>query len=159
LGVTVTYKDQHWYWRALGWLVMAVTFGQVKDFVDGSTTTIGKTIALPRAAEKWNDISMLETFTHELVHVNQFKRFTPVVFGFLYLFCFFPLGLAYFRYWAERQAYVAGFEVLVRAYGEGVRPGLVAFATQEMIGPDYGWAWPFRASVTKYFEDNIPHAS
>lgn len=142
-----------WFWRALGAVVKIVTFGNLADFQTGYLTTIGSTIALPVGWERRDAEWRLEVLTHELVHVDQSQRLTAALMSFLYLFAFFPVGLAYARYVFEREAYVAGFKTALR-YGAD-RQALIDHGVSQMTGPNYLWAWPFKASVRKYFEDSL----
>jgi hypothetical protein len=155
LGAKVVYKDQSWFWKALNVVMIIITFGKMRDFGTQFTTTIGKTIAVPPQARTWDDLAWLETLTHEGTHVLQFKKYTPVLFGLAYLLCFFPIGLAYVRYRAERRAYVNGFTALLK-YRPDLRPALVAHGVAQMTGSNYLYAWPFKKSVTAWFEANIP---
>jgi hypothetical protein len=154
LGVKIVYKEG-WFWKALAWLVLIVTFGQNK-FFDQYITTVYKTIGVPRAWDSWPAISKLEILTHELCHVQQLKKWTPPGFFLCYLLFPLPFGLAWCRYRIEREAYVAGFAVLLR-YKVVSRAVLIEHVVEEMSGAGYGWAWPFSKSVRKWFEENVPH--
>ncbi len=153
-GVKIVRKDEHWFWRALGWLVMVVTFGQNKSFNTTFTTTIGHTIGVTPSWDTFSDARKVEILTHELVHVDQFKKYTPVGMGVLYLLFFLPIGLAYFRYRFEREAYVAGFR-RVLARDPSQRSTLIDHGVEQCCGANYGWAWPFRKSVRAWFEENL----
>lgn len=152
-GVKIVRKDQHWFWKALGWIVMVVTFGQNKTFTSRYITTIGKTIAVPSTWDSYSDLSKLEILTHELVHVGQYRKYTPPVMGLLYLLVFFPIGLAYFRYRFEREAYVVGFKKTL-SYDPSQRQRLIDHGVEQMTSGQYGWTWPFKKSVRAWFEAN-----
>lgn len=156
-GVKVVYKDQSWFYRAIGKALYVLSFGKMKDFVTEFTTTIGKTIAVPRDYDQWSDERKIELFTHELTHVGQFKKYTLVGMAFLYLFVFFPVGLAYFRYRFERQAYLNGFKKELELYPSDslLRGELIQHGVDQMTGPNYLWAWPFKKAVKAWFEKNL----
>jgi len=141
MGVKIVSKDKSWF--KLG-----------KNF----TTTLGKTIYTPPGWDTYGDLEKLETITHEIVHVRQMKSMTLPVFLFLYLLAFFPIGLAYFRYVMEREAYVVGFRKYLeytvnnRAF---TRAMLIQHGVDNLTGKNYLWCWPFRRSVRAWFEKNL----
>lgn len=150
-GVKVVPKQGRW-WNFLGWLVMVVTFGQNRRFKD-YITTIYKTIAVPDGWEQWPAASRLEILVHEAHHVEQFRKWTPPLFALLYLLLPFPVGLAWFRYYFERSAYAAGYKVSIK-YGAN-REFLIEHGVEQLTGAGYAWAWPFKKSVRKWFEENV----
>src|SRR5688572_24111951 len=106
-GVKVVYKEGRW-WSFLNWLVTVLSFGQNRSFKN-YVTTIWKTIAVPRESwDRWPAVVQLEVLTHEAKHVEQFRKWTPPLFALLYVLFPLPLGLAWFRYKMERDAYAAG---------------------------------------------------
>ena len=77
--------------------------------------------------------------------------------AFLYLVPFFPLGLAYGRARLEWEAYEETLRATAEHYGivavksAALRDGIVTRFT----GPDYGWMWPFRRSVERWYDDAV----
>jgi hypothetical protein len=155
-GIKIVRKDQHWFWKVLGFLVLCVTFGKNKTFSTRYVTTIHKTIAVPPNWVDRDPLYKLEILTHELVHVAQFKKYTPVVMGLLYLLFPLPIGLAYFRWRFEREAYVAGYKKLLQYnYSPELRQALVDHGVVQMTSGQYGWTWPFKNSVRDYFDAHV----
>jgi hypothetical protein len=73
---------------------------------------------------------------------------------FLYLLPFFPLGLAYGRARIEWEAYTETQRATAELLG---RDALHSRALRERIvgrftGPDYGWMWPFRKQVERWYD-------
>ncbi len=155
-GVKIVRKDQSTFFKILGWLVYAFTFGKNSSFTTGYITTINKTIGVPSTWDSFGDLAKLEILTHEMVHVAQAKKWTFILFGFLYLFIFLPLGLAYFRYVFEREAYVVGFKKLMQ-YDPSpeTRARCIDHGVTNMTTGQYGWAWPFPKSVRAWFESQL----
>lgn len=151
-GVKLVYKET-WFWKLLNYLTIAITFGKNTTFLL-AITTIGKTIAVPRHWDLYSSQTKLEILVHELVHVAQYKRLTVPGFFFIYLLFPLPIGLAFFRYKLEREAYAAEFRVAVAAGAD--REALIDDVVEQMAGPGYTWAWPFRKSVRAYFEKAVP---
>lgn len=129
-----------WFWSLLALVA--------PNFVYGFTTTVRNTIFVSPA---WNDSSVytpaerVAILKHERVHLRQARRYTWPLFAFLYLFIAFPIGLSYFRYRFEREAYL-----------EDIRTGwnTVENVVQTLGGPLYLWCWP-KSWVRKWFEENL----
>ena len=155
LGCRIVKKANVWWWRVLATLYRVITFGKSQSLLTGYTTTIGKTFYVPDDYDSWNPIDKLETVTHELVHIEQARRLTPVVFFLLYTFAYFPVVAAWWRYRLEREAYVIGFKKTLE-YAPQARQQLIDKAVDQMTGPGYFWAWPFKRSVRAFFEAQLP---
>lgn len=121
-------KRARWYWRVLHWLLLIVTFGGNRTFNDKYTTTIGmligwSTTQWERITERsvgWED-RIWSTLQHEREHLRQFKKFGLFVMLILYVFVFFPIGLAWFRAKFERAGYLRTLQcwyVLNRRWAE-----------------------------------------
>ena len=103
-------KD-NWFSNALATIVMLVTFGGMsrEDFLKNFATTIGPLQFYPRA---WRIAQVERILVHESRHTKQSRWFSfgihPWVglpfYAITYLLLFFPLELAFFRAWFERDA-------------------------------------------------------
>lgn len=151
-----------WFWTALHWLVVIVTFGRNRRFATDYVTTIGRWIAVPVGMEPSAGL-----LAHERHHVSQFARaglgvpeIGIVVLGIAYLLLPLPLGLAWCRWRIERTAYVAGWTVELAAMPAEWRfvrrQQLIAHGVEQMTAGAYGWAWPFPAAVRRWFEEHTP---
>jgi len=96
------------------------------------------------------------TMRHEAVHMRQFRRWTRPGMALLYLLLPLPMGLAYFRMRFERAAYEetirCGFELYGMAH---VREHLREHILEQFTGPSYGWMWPFRRSLERWYDVQI----
>ena len=146
------------FWEALHKIVKYITFGGNDRFLKGYYTTIGPIVGVPEGRDA--DPATLE---HELVHINQAKKFGAgnpwlglPIFGILYLLLPLPMGLAYFRYRFERVAYVRGINVKMANQGhKNSRSYLIDRAVMQLTTGAYGWTWPFPKAVRAYFEKHI----
>jgi hypothetical protein len=165
-GIKVVEK-KGWFWKTLHWLVAIVTFGQNRDFLRGYYTTIGPVIGLPNGMKP--AAANPATLMHEAEHVQQFRSLgwgnawvgIPLML-LLYIFLPLPIGLAWFRYYFEREAYAVGIEwELLNARGYlqtgkiELRQRRIAQAVEQLTGPMYGWTWPFKKSVARWFEQRV----
>lgn len=169
-----------WFWSGLHWIVLVLTLGRNRRFLTDYATTIGPWIALPPdwvahvsdPAPEWAWLRYL--LVHERVHVEQFRRWgfgSPrvgiVTMGFAYLFLPLPVGLAWFRWRFEREAYAEGFRVelaqlpveLGRDATEWerhtMRVRLLDFAVEQLTTGAYAWTWPFPRTVRRWFEEHV----
>ncbi len=161
-----------WFWKGLHWLVVVVTFGQNRRFLDSYATTIGPVIALPPAwLERRSEAWLVALLAHEAHHVTQFRRWGfgsawvgAVTMGFAYLFLPLPIGFAYFRWKSEREAYAVGWRVdleLSRAAGadpaslHARRRTLIDHGVRQLTGGAYGWTWLIKSQVREWFEAHV----
>lgn len=120
-GAKIVIKDG-WFWNLLGFFVKLVSLGKNTAFMTTFTTTIGNTIAMP--VKIW-DMRLTEPewfyriVMHELEHVRQFKKrgfgsikLGVLIHGISYVLLPLPIGAAYIRYAAERDAYIEGFRAI-----------------------------------------------
>jgi len=83
----IKYKDESTLMKIVGRILF---FN--KSFMTNFTTTLGSTIYFPnKKFEQLRPISALVILLHELVHVHDSKKWSRILFSFLYLF---PLTLA-----------------------------------------------------------------
>lgn len=102
--------------------------------------TIGRTIYHPtgRDPKKYPT-----TVAHELVHVDQQAKLGVLLFTALYLFAPLPVGIAYFRWKFEREAYLVN-----------IRLGAMTPVTAaDVLWRGYGWPWP-KGAMARWFYDH-----
>jgi len=178
LQLCIKHKDEVKGWRILAAIVMLLTFGKV-NLLTRFWATIGNVVYVPlRLDEKgkvyrYGDLPYEDYYilSHELKHVEQFARLGfpkvrggralgVVVFALLYIFPFFPIGLAYGRYRLEREAYLAGLVAAKRIgyekwasrhYQKPPLPQLEKAIQACSVSPWYLWPWPFPQSVRRWF--------
>ncbi len=133
----------------------AITFGGQRDYLTRYHTVIGNKLYVPDAWDSTTDVERMIVLRHERVHLRQRRRYGFVVFAFLYLVPILPLGLAYGRARLEWEAYTetlratAELQGLPAASSEQLRRRIVGRFT----GPAYGWMWPFRRQVEKWYAE------
>ncbi len=156
-GVSVVRKRdvplQRWIDRAL----RVITFGAMRSYLTDYVTTIGRTIYLPEGWESVPPGRRWETLEHELVHVRQFARFGLVGMAVLYLLVPLPMGLAWCRAQLEWEAYRVSLRCVAELEGlEAARdPAFREEIVRRFSGPDYGYMWPFAASVRRWIESEL----
>lgn len=138
---------------ALRW----VTFGGQRRYMTHYHTVIGRTLYVPDCWEEMTDLDKVILLRHERVHLCQSRRYSPVLMAFLYLVPWCPIGLAWGRARLEWEAY----EETLRATAElkgmdaAVEPGLRSRIVSRFTGPDYGWMWPFRRQVERWYDEAV----
>lgn len=156
-NVQVFAKDRKWrrLWLIIDSLLEILSQGKNVSFYRKCTTTIGPYVFFPAGWEsKRADLVDCVTLQHEIEHVKQFRRcgggnawLGVPLFALLYLLFPVPVGLAWFRYSAERTAYKKSVEAW-KGYGVNVNP---TYYIETLSGPTYLWPWP-AAWVRKWFE-------
>jgi hypothetical protein len=131
-----------------------VTLGGMRDYLEGYQTTIGKTVYVTSDWERRTADERYVTLRHEAVHVRQFRRLTLPVMAFLYLLVPLPMGLAYFRARLEWEAYTETIRAAAEVWGADHprRQDFRRHIVDQFVGPSYGWMWPFRRSVERWYD-------
>lgn len=154
---TLVYKDNSKFMRLLNVLLLIVTFGGQRQFMTRFTTTIGKTIYVPREWEQYPVAEKITILRHERIHLRQAKRYPLFVFSFLYLFFPLPLFLAYYRAKFEKEAYEESMRSDADLYGGMVlyQKSYSDFIQSQFTSSAYGWMWPFKDSINKWYLDTV----
>jgi hypothetical protein len=154
-------KKKGWFWKTIHVLVAIFTFGTNRNFLKGYYTTIGPWIGVPEGWEARSLAGRIAVLEHELIHVKQCAKFglgNAIVglplFTLFYLLLPLPIGLAYFRWRFEREAYVHGINVRVSIEPHR-RQDKIDGAVEQLTSGLYGWTWPFKRTVRAFFEKNV----
>lgn len=153
-GFRVVRKDQSTFHRAIHYALIGLTFGQMRTYLDSFQTTIGKTVYVTADWDEWEPDERYATMRHEAVHLRQFKKYTLPVMAVLYVLLPLPMGLAYFRARFEMEAYAETIRANAELYGVGYVRGADhrKHVIGQFMGPSYGWMWPFRRSLDRWYD-------
>jgi hypothetical protein len=153
--VRVVRKSDFRHQRVIGLLLKAITFGGQNTYLSHYVTTLGHTIFVPDDFDDWPAANVLEILRHELVHVEQFERYTWL--GMIVIYGFFPLPafLAYGRARLEWEAYRETLRAVAEIEGLPAARRMRGQITQRFTGPDYGWMWPFPKSVHRWIDEEL----
>jgi hypothetical protein len=94
------------------------------------------------------------TLRHERVHMRQFRRFSGLGMALGYGLLPLPMGLSYFRARLEMAAYAESIRAAAEVWGiDSVRdPQYRNRIVSQFTGPAYGWMWPFRTQVERWYD-------
>jgi hypothetical protein len=120
-------------------------------------TVIGDTLYVPPGWTGMSDVDRVILLRHERIHLRQRRRLGTVLMTLVYLLPFFPLGLAYGRAWIEWEAYCETLRATAELRGiEAARaPALKREIVRRFVSGDYGWMWPFRRQVERWYDAAI----
>lgn len=147
-------KEADRFSRLIDLTLRILTLGGQNRYLTEYHTVIGYTLYVPSAWDTTDDLDRAITLRHERVHLLQRQRYGFALMAFFYLVPFLPLGLAYGRARLEWEAYAetlratAELRGLDAARSKELRRRIVA----RFLGPDYGWMWPFRGQVERWYE-------
>jgi hypothetical protein len=156
-GVRIVRKDRSPLSRAIHVALVAVTLGRMRRFLDGYQTTIGQTIYVTPDWDERPFEDRVITLRHELVHLRQFQTLTFPGMALVYLLLPLPMGLAYGRARLEWEAYRETIRAVAEIRGRDAAraPALRARIVSQFTGPSYGWMWPFRRQVERWYDDAV----
>jgi hypothetical protein len=141
--------------RAIHVALAVVTLGGQRVYLTRYHTVLFGVLWVPDAWEAMTDDDRYVLLRHERVHLRQRARMGDVVMAFVYLVPFFPLFLAYGRARLEWEAYVETLRATAEVHGVEAARALRGHIVGRFTGPDYGWMWPFRGTVNRWFDEAI----
>lgn len=133
-------------------LLRVLTFGQMKTFMSGYTTTIGTTVYTPSDWAGRDPLLRAITLRHERVHMRQRERFGAIGYALLYLLFPLPIGFAWGRTYLEGEAYEETLRAYVDYYGPVIPSAERERIIGEFTGPAYFWMWPFRRATERWYD-------
>ncbi|HEU4409642.1 MAG TPA: hypothetical protein VFS43_30585 [Polyangiaceae bacterium] len=151
----IVYKRNSLFSRVLDVALRAVTLGGQCHYMTKFHTVIGSTLYVPDCWDEMSDVDRVITLRHERVHLRQSRRYTAVGMAFLYLVPLLPLGLAYGRARLEWEAYAETVRATAELRGLACAedPALRRHIIAQFLGPTYGWMWPFRAQLERWYDE------
>jgi len=154
-GFRIVRKDQSRFHRAIHYTLIAITFGRMRSYLDSYQTTIGKTVYV---TADWDDLPADQryvTLRHEAIHLRQFRKLTLPVMAVIYVLLPLPMGLAYGRARLEQQAYAESIRAAAEVWGSDYprRDEYRRYVIDQFMGPSYGWMWPFRSSLERWYDE------
>ncbi len=134
-----------------------LTLGRQRAYLTHYHTVIGRTLYLPDSWDRTPEIARVIVLRHERVHLRQFRRFGLPGMAAIYLVPLFPVGLAWGRAWLEWEAYRETLAATAELRGlEAARcPALRGEIVDRFVTGAYGWMWPFRRAVERWYDDAI----
>jgi hypothetical protein len=150
-------KQDNAFSRAIDLALKLVTLGAQRHYLTHYHTVIGYTLYVPPGWAQMSDIARVILLRHERVHLLQRRRYGFLLFAFLYLVPFLPLGLAYGRARLEWEAYRETLRATAELQGlEALGDGrLQDEIVRRFVGGDYGWMWPFPGRIRAWIEEAI----
>jgi hypothetical protein len=126
----------------------------MRSYLDSFQTTIGSTVYVTADWDTTSANQRYVTLRHEAIHLRQFRRYTLPGMALLYVLLPIPLGLAWFRAYFEKEAYAESIRAAAEVWGPD-HPRLPSFRNhiiQQFTGPSYGWMWPFRSNIERWYD-------
>ena len=139
---------------ALDRVLRVLTFGGQSQFLTHYHTVLGYRLYTPDSWAGASEVDRMIVLRHERVHLRQRRRYGFFLMAFLYLIPFLPLGLAYGRARLEWEAYEETLRATAELLGlERARsPELRTRIVERFTGGAYGWMWPFRSQVERWYD-------
>ncbi len=151
----VRYKRESGLQRAIHVALAIVTFGAMRTYATHYHTVLFGVLWVPDSWDEMTDVDRVILLRHERVHLRQRRRMGDVVMALVYLLPFFPLFLAYGRARIEWEAYRETIAATAELRGIDAARALRPTLVRRFVGPDYGWMWPFRATIERWFDEEI----
>jgi hypothetical protein len=154
-GFRIVRKDRSLLHRAIHHALIGLTLGRMRSYLGSYQTTIGRTVYV---TADWDDRDPDEryvTLRHEAIHLRQFRRFTLPGMALLYLLLPLPMGLAWCRAYFEKEAYAESVRAAAEVWGPEFprRDAYRRHVIAQFTGAAYGWMWPFRGDVERWYDE------
>lgn len=156
-GFRVVHKRHSPLSRGIDLALRALTLGRQRAYLTQYHTVIGCTLYLPDAWEGASEIDRVIVLRHERVHLRQFRRYGRLGMAALYLVPLLPIGLAWGRARLEWEAYreTLAATAELRGLATARSPALRQQIVGRFVSGAYGWMWPFRRVVERWYDDVI----
>ncbi|MFO0674636.1 MAG: hypothetical protein U0235_34325 [Polyangiaceae bacterium] len=141
--------------RAIDVALRVITANQMTTYLTRYHTVLFGTLWVPDTWDAMSDLDRYVLLRHERVHLRQRKRMGDVAMAYVYLVPIFPIGLAYGRARIEWEAYVETLRATDEVYGRAATLALRGPIVERFVGPDYGWMWPFRRTIERWFDEAV----
>jgi hypothetical protein len=151
----LVYKRESGLQRAIHVFLCVVTCGGMRSYLSHYHTAMFGKLYLPAKWDQMSDEDRYILLRHERVHLRQRKRMGDVVMTFLYVFWILPLGLAWGRARIEWEAYLETIRATYEVRGIEAARALKSEIVRRYTAPDYGWMWPFKRTVERWFDEAI----
>ncbi len=153
-GFRIVRKDQSTLHRAIHVALIGLTLGRMRSYLDSFQTTIGTSVYVTADWDDWSSDRRYVTLRHEAVHLRQFRKFTLPGMALLYVLLPLPMGLAWFRAYFEKEAYAESIRAVAEVWGPDYphRAEYRAHVIEQFMGASYGWMWPFRAGLERWYD-------
>lgn len=134
-----------------------ITFGQMKTFMTGFTTTLGQKVYVTESWDGYLLASKVEILRHERIHMRQAKKYGRILFSILYLLVPFPIGVAYFRKKFEQEAYEESLRAMYEWRGARVLDSkdIKGRIISHFTTSQYFWMWPWKKDLDKWYDSTI----
>lgn len=147
-AVRILPKGSSWFMRILS-VLLFFNRGFMGDFV----TTIGRMIWVPDDWTGWNALTRASILRHELVHLRQQEKYGMLLYAVIYLLFPLPFGLAWGRAYLEKQAYEESIRARYVYFGSNsFTPAYREQMVDYFTSSQYGWMWPFRRSIERWYD-------
>lgn len=160
-GLVIEPKESKWYWRVMGKIISALSFGKI-DFMNNFFSTFGNKIGTTPSWDVYWIGSKYEIVLHEMEHLRQKKKFGlgsvwlgTFIMGFAYLFLPLPIGLAWCRAELEKQAFAESIRARIQTSGLDHAMSLKSVVVKSFTGVDYFFMWPFKNHISKWFDETV----
>jgi hypothetical protein len=148
----IVYKRDSPLQKLIGRALALVTLGGQRQYLTRYHTVLFGKLYVPDAWDAMDDGARYVLLRHERVHLRQRKRMGDLAMAFVYLVPLFPIGLAWGRARIEWEAYVETIVATAELYGLDAARRLEDEIVRRYVGPDYGWMWPFPATIRRWFQ-------
>jgi hypothetical protein len=147
-------KDRSPLHHAIHHALRALTLGRMTAYLDGYQTTIGSTIYVTPDWDARDADERYVVLRHEAIHLRQFRALTVPGMAVLYLLLPLPMGLSWFRARFEKAAYAESIRAAAEVWGPAFprRPEYRGHVIAQFTGAAYGWMWPFRANLERWYD-------
>jgi hypothetical protein len=154
-------KDRSPLHKAIHYALCGLTFGQMTSYLDEFQTTIGCTVYVTPEWDSWDADRRYVTLRHEAVHLRQFRRYRVLGMVLLYVLLPAPIGVAWFRAQFEKAAYAEGIRAAAEVWGADYprRAEYRRHVIGQFTGPSYGWMWPFRSGLERWYDQVLASLS
>lgn len=165
----MAHKRKVWFHWIYHFIIMTFTLGFNRNYIGRFTTTSKNRVDWSdkhheriQSGDAYALDRVWSTLRHERVHLRQFEKYGFILMAMAYIHPPF-IGLVYGRAMTEKPGYLESLRAQFEMNQDVARGEIklvdgityIEWLVGQFTGASYGWMWPFKKTVTKWFTDEL----
>ncbi len=149
-------KSQSLLMKVINVLLLIITLGMYRRFMQLYVTTIGLTVYVPENWATWSPYERAMVLRHERIHMRQRRAVGKFWFSLSYLLLPLPGFCALYRRRYEQEAYRETMRALLEYYGQEMLQRNEELIVSQFRTSAYFWMWVWDSStIQRWWDETV----